>query len=188
MKGCVDGKLPPKRCYLSPAHPRPSIAMRSVIASFFLGLSLSACSLFEGDDAPEAPPLSQLHASAEVLTVGGKDLVLSTSLSRDFMPIAPPEGRALIAVFYISTSDSSAFPDGVTSDAAFVVNGDEVWATYYTGEDQEYHQRPYRIVEIARNGPKWGPNVKVDAVVRLRDSSGNTYLLRSPNQLIGSTS
>ncbi len=108
--------------------------MRATLVSvlFSLALSLSACSLFSGDDAPEAPPLSQLHASPEVVTIGGEDLVLSTSMWRDFMPMAPPDGRPLIAIFYISTADSSAFPEGVTSDAAFVVYGDEVWATYYT--------------------------------------------------------
>lgn len=166
--------------------------MRSAIASVLVGLvfslSLSACSLFGGDGAPEAPPLSELRASPEVLTVGGKDIVLTTSMWRDFMPVAPPDGRALIAIFYISTADSSAFPEGMTSDAAFVIYGDEVWATYYTGEHQEYDQRPYRIVEVARDGPKWGPNVHVDAVVRLRDSSGNTFLLRAADQVIGSTS
>lgn len=153
-----------------------------------LALILSACSLFEGDDAPEAPPLSQLRSAPEVVTASRGDLVLSTSIWRDLMPIAPPDGRPLIAIFYISTADSSVFPEGVTSDAAFVINGDEVWATYYTGEDQEYDQAPYLLVEVARDGPKWGPNVNVDAVVRLRDSSGNTYFLRAPNQLIGSTS
>jgi len=40
---------------------------------------------------------------------------------------------------------------------------------------------------VARNGPKWGPGVEVDVVVRLRDAAGHGVLLQAPGQLIGRT-
>jgi hypothetical protein len=37
---------------------------------------------------------------------------------------------------------------------------------------------------IVRDGPKWGPDVMVDVIVRLRDSAGTESLFRAPKQLI----
>jgi hypothetical protein len=37
------------------------------------------------------------------------------------------------------------------------------------------------------NGPKWGPNVTVDVIVRLRDSTGHAAHLRARGQTIGAT-
>ncbi len=40
---------------------------------------------------------------------------------------------------------------------------------------------------VARNGPKWGPDIKVDVVVRIVDRAGNEYLLKASNQKIERT-
>jgi len=44
--------------------------------------------------------------------------------------------------------------------------------------------RPFRIVKIARNGPKWGPGIYVSVIVRLKNKTKG-YLLRADEQLIG---
>ncbi len=163
----------------------PFVVRNSIL---FFAATLSACSIFGEDDTPDIPPLSELRAAPERVVIDGANLVLSTSMWRDFMPHAPPGGHPLIAIFYISTADSSMFPEGVASDAAFVVNAEQVWAAEYSRENPELDQSPYRIVMIARDGPKWGPNVEVDAIVRLQDSGGSAYLLAARGQHIGATS
>jgi hypothetical protein len=105
---------------------------------------------------------------------------------RDFMPISPPGGHPLIAVFWIYSVDSTALPTGLTADAAWVVNGDRVWDTFLERE-RVPQPKPYELERIARDGPKWGPHIEVDAVVRIRESDGTTHLLRAANQTIHRT-
>lgn len=149
---------------------------------------LPACALFGGDEGPGALPLSELRSAPDTLTLGDQQLVLRTAMWRDFQPISPPEGKPLIALFWIYAADSTALPAGLTADAAWVVNGEEVWDTYFTDEEPPPgEQRPYQLYEVAREGPTWGPQIEVDAVVRVRDGDGASYLLRAPAQRIGRT-
>ena len=43
------------------------------------------------------------------------------------------------------------------------------------------------LEKIARDGPKWGPGIQVDVVVRLLDKEELFYLLKAENQLIQRT-
>jgi hypothetical protein len=73
----------------------------------------------------------------------------------------------------------------VTADGAWVVFEDDVWATEVEEEFPRDVVAPsYEVV--ARGGPKWGPGVFVDVVVRLRHE-GREVLLRAPNQRIDRT-
>jgi hypothetical protein len=113
-------------------------------------------------------------------------MVLSTTLWRDFMPISPPDGKPLIAVAYITATDTARFPSTVSADAIWIINGQQVWASWLALEPFPPVQ-PNRIERVARNGPKWGPNIYVDVVVRLLDGQGNTALVRAPHQWISRT-
>lgn len=54
---------------------------------------------------------------------------------------------------------------------ACVLNREEVWRTVPREEQSRAATAPnYELV--ARDGPKWGPGVTVDVVVRLRDPNG----------------
>ncbi|NNF04951.1 MAG: hypothetical protein HKN17_10855, partial [Rhodothermales bacterium] len=153
-------------------------------------LWLAGCSLFDGrgGDRIDTPSLETLRAAPLSVTVDGTDLVLRTAMWRDFMPVSPPDGRGLIAIFYVATIDSSDIPARLTATAGFVVNGDDVWATEFTGETPAPSEnKPFQLVEFARNGPKFGPDIYVDAVVRLEDESGHEVLLRAADQFIGAT-
>ena len=104
---------------------------------------------------------------------------------RDFQPVAPRDGRPLVAIFWISTVDSTALPSEMTADAAWVVDGQKVWDTWFIDDEPPLSERqPYQLYEVARDGPKWGPDIAVDAVVRLRHAEAQTYLLRAPSQYI----
>jgi len=137
------------------------------------GLAI-ACSS-ERTNAPPAPPL---------VTVDGVSFRLDTFLWRDFMPISPPDGKPLVAVLRILTTDGSSIPASVAADSVWVYNGSEVWATAVV-EEQPRNNSYFEVV--AREGPKWGPGIEVDVVVRLRDGAGHRFLLQARRQLISRT-
>jgi hypothetical protein len=101
------------------------------------------------------------------------------------MPIAPPDGQPLIAVLKISTEDGSQVPAGIIADAIWVIHNAEVWSAAVEQRPRAETAPDYEVV--ARNGPKWGPNVAVDVVVQLVDSARRAFLLRAPSQPIGAT-
>jgi len=104
---------------------------------------------------------------------------------RDFMPVSPPDGKPLIAIFTVMTVDSTDLPFGLQADAAWVVCEGEIWSTWIDEEaPPPEDEDPFRLVRIARNGPKFGPDVLVTAVVRLTDGLSTVYLLRADNQYI----
>jgi hypothetical protein len=135
---------------------------------------------------PEPLPTPTLRAAPTVVTIAGKPLVLETFLWRDFMPISPPDGRPLIAVLRVKAADGTTVPSSVRADAVWVVFGSEVWAARTAEERSRDETAPF-YEAIARNGPKWGPGVTVDVVVRLRDNAGQSVLLRAPDQFVHRT-
>lgn len=161
-----------------------------ILPLLFLVIALGGCSLFENDEKekPEELPLSVLETAPQTITIDGVNLSLSTFMWRDFMPIAPADGRPLVAIFRIKTPDSTAVPQGLEAEAAWVVHGGEIWATYFADTDTPPSEiKPWQIYKVARDGPKLGPHVFVDAIVRLKDASGKSYLLRAPKQYISRT-
>ena len=130
--------------------------------------------------------LARVRAATDSVTAEGAALRLSTFLWRDFMPIAPPDGDSLRAVLRITTADSSAFPPALRADAAWVLNGRDVWATWVRETRQRLPGDP--TLEVgAEGGPKWGPGIEVDVVVRLRDAADRAWYLRARQQLIHRT-
>jgi hypothetical protein len=149
-----------------------------------LTLAVAGC----GGSSPTSPSdvtRSQLAAAPTRIVADGKTLTLTTSLWRDFMPISPPDGRPLAAVLTIAAEDGSPVPATVTADTSWVIHGSEVWTAAVEQRPRAETAPAYEV--IARNGPKWGPDVSVDVIVRLIDSSGRAFLLRAPAQPIGAT-
>jgi hypothetical protein len=127
------------------------------------------------------PPASELATAPTTVLVAGKSLTLQTSLWRDFMPISPPDGKPLGVVLRVRTEDASEVPSAVRADMVWVLNGGESWSSVPREERTRSETSPlYELV--ARDGPKWGPGITVDVVVRLRDGSGRAFLLRAPKQ------
>ena len=152
---------------------------RAAILSILTATLVAACTDVTGP--PRRPP-SELRGTPTSIVVAGKTLVLETFLWRNFAPIIPPEGPKLIAVLRVKTSDGSTVPSSVTADGAWVVFEDDVWATAVQEEfDRDLTAPNYEVV--ARNGPKWGPGVSVDVVIRLRHE-GRELRLRAADQPI----
>ena len=160
--------------------------MRSLSQLLMLGMFFAGCSVFGGDHVPRTISSSELRATPETVIVDGHELALRTYMWRDFMPISPPDGKPMTAIFWVFSADSSALPDGLTVDAAWVVKDDEIWDAALVDESSS-EEVPYQLERVARNGPKWGPGVEVEAVVRLREADGKTHLLRASGQDIERT-
>ena len=140
-----------------------------------------------GADGPTTPgSLSELATAPTRVSIGGKILMVETSLWRDFQPIAPPDGKPLIAVLHIKTEDGSGVSDAVRADMVWVLNGAQTWSAVPQEERERAETSPvYELV--AREGPKWGPGISVDVIVRLRSTDGRAFLLRAADQPIGAT-
>lgn len=154
--------------------------------------------------AKENSPVSinDLRKAPTEVVLDGRSLSLSTYLWRDFMPgIAPMiDGKPLIAVFKVATSDKKSFPSGVRIDRAWVLFGEQMWET---SEFREQSEGPINNKDsnekwincpdspvceaVARGGPKWGPGVFVDVVVQLTDRAGRHHLLQARKQYVNRT-
>jgi hypothetical protein len=102
------------------------------------------------------------------------------------MPISPPDGKPMIALVRVLEHNGKPIAPDLRLEYLWVVNGSKIWATIFSDEtlppapENELHG-------IARDGPKWGPQIQVDVVVGLRDGKGSLGLLRASDQWIGRT-
>ena len=124
---------------------------------------------------------SERVIAPRLVTIDGSPYRVEASLNRDFMPLAPPDGSPLTLGIRVFTVDSSVIPATLTADSAWVYKGSAVWRTAVV----EGHPRNTAYFDVgAGGGPKWGPGIEVDVVVRLRDAAGHGFLLQAPRQLI----
>jgi hypothetical protein len=144
-------------------------------------------------------PIKDLRKTPTEVVLDGRALTLSAYLWRDFMPstFPAPNGSPMMAVFKIATSDKKPPLSKVRIDRAWVLFGEQVW------EIPDLRRNVERITDnkdssekwiscpdssvcefTARNGPKWGPGVFVDVVVRLIDEEGRHHLLQARKQYV----
>jgi hypothetical protein len=136
---------------------------------------------------PVAEPVIEPFSAPLSVTIEGQRVVLVPYLYRDFQPIAPPDGRPLIAVLRVQSADGT--PLATTTfrvDAALVHEGSSVWIAS-VGEERLASPSPVYYEVVARDGPKWAPGTSVDVVVRIRERSGAIQHLRATGQLIQRT-
>jgi hypothetical protein len=132
-------------------------------------------------------PLDELLSAPEQIEIDGRKYVLETYLWRDFMPISPPGGTPLIALIRITATDSLALPPSIDATLLWVIKDQqEVWETRFSEQERPPYPK-YQLEKVARNGPKWGPGIQVDVVVKVVDGENDIYLLRASNQWIHRT-
>jgi hypothetical protein len=160
------------------------MATRSALLVALSILSLSCSSKTPTEPAvPSAA--AELRATPTSVVVHGVRLTLRTSLWRDFMPISPPDGKPLIVLARVEGADGSPVPAVIEATTISVVFSDSLWTAAAKEEQSRAAAAPAYEV-IARDGPKWGPGVHVDVVVRLTDGM-RAWLLRAANQPIRGT-
>ena len=119
----------------------------------------------------------RLRAASERVEIDGRAYTLAASLWRDFMPMAPPDGESLIAALKVSPAD--AMPSGdLAIDHVWVLNGEKQWSVAVGKPSGEGQLSASQLEQSVRNGPKWGPGITVDVVVRLKLGK-QTWLVRA---------
>lgn len=156
---------------------------RRSLLSPLLALALAACS--GRGDHPLGPAVPGDPAGiSERVEVEGVPLILETYLWRDFMPIAPPDGQPLVAILRVRAADGSPLPAGLAIPSASVYYQGWQWAS---APQESPATGPSLLEAVARGGPKWGPGVTVDVVVRLARGGSPPVSLRASNQFIHRT-
>ena len=153
-----------------------------------LALTLASACASDGALGPPSlvPPTAELHNAPQQTRLAGVTLQLETYLWRDYQPIAPPDGEPLIAVLRVERVDGASIPAALQADSAWIINGDLAWATAVR-EDRPRGTDPLFVEVVARDGPKWGPGIAVDVVIRLHDGAGHQVLLQARAQWINRT-
>jgi hypothetical protein len=152
--------------------------------------AVGLCLLVSNCQGPFTPsvPWKELLAAPLQIEIDGRQYALETFLWRDFMPPSEPNGSPLAAVVNITAIDGLPFPAEIGSNRLWVVNGEEVWETGFSGENRPRDAaHPHQLEKYASGGPKWDTGIQVEVVVRVTTLSGKTYLLRATKQIIGRT-
>ena len=132
---------------------------------------------------PSTVSLQDLQAAPEEIEIDDTEYTLETDLWRDFMPISPPDGKPLVAVIKVEAPGETAIRSKIDATRLWVVKGKEIWETELANE--EGSTIGDTLKKIGRDGPKWGPGISVDVVVKIIDlKSGTDYLLKASNQYI----
>jgi hypothetical protein len=111
-----------------------------------------------------------------------REYQLEAHLGRDFMPPTPPDGRPLVASIRVIEQHGKPIPSGYQLTDLWVINEDQVWVTTLSDEGQPHEQ--HEILGIARDGPKWGPDIFVDVIVAMDKGDGDSELLRAVDERI----
>ena len=132
------------------------------------------------------PAFADLRTAPEVASLDGAAVRLEAFAWRDFQPISPSDGKPLIVVVRIKRVDGKVVPSTLKADALWVVNGELAWAASVREEQPRGSDSSF-FEAVARNGPRWGPGVAVDVVVRLHGVSGQRALVQVRGQVIQRT-
>ncbi len=124
--------------------------------------------------------------SSDVITINNQQFELEAYLWRDFMPVSPVDGQPLISINWLTTVDQSPIPSNIRMIQQYVVYGNLVWQADYCCEPT--YPENYKMERVSRNGPKWGPRIKVQVVALIKNTDTNrTYLIRTNEVLIART-
>ncbi len=152
-----------------------------IIFAVILCILISGCKLFESS----GPSIQDLLAAPEQIEIDGREYILETYLWRDFMPVSPPDGQPLIALIWVTAIDSLPFPSSIDANRLYIVNDELLWETEFSDEERPQNpNREHQLEKVARFGPKWGPQIQVEVIVRVVDEEDSTYLLRASDQWI----
>lgn len=170
----------------------PNLVIALIAAAFSAELSLLMSQTKE--NLSVASPKDLRNSPTEVV-IDNRTLSLSAFPWRDFMPGGwGQDGSPLMVALNLSSGDKKPLPSGIRLDRAWVLFGEQSWEIFdlrgqtagrNADKDSWIDCSNVPVCETtARDGPKWGPGVFVDIVVRLTDSKGNHHLLQAPNQKV----
>lgn len=140
-------------------------------------------------------PLKDLRNTPTMITIDNRSFHLSTYPWRDFMPsILSGDGSPLMVAVKITSDDKQPLPSGLRIHRVWVLYGEQSWEVSdlrsgKPGQDLDKDSwMPCAVTPVCeatvRGGPRWGPGVYVDVVVRFTDSDGKEHFLQAPNQYV----
>ncbi|MFX1594421.1 MAG: hypothetical protein ACFFB6_09120 [Promethearchaeota archaeon] len=124
---------------------------------------------------------SGIYTASEEVYIENVTFTLETYMWRDFMPISPPDGKPLIVIAKVHAVDVVEFPLTISIERIWIINGTEISSTLGTNE---YRINGSTYEMVFRDGPKWGPGIVIDVVVKLKSVDFNFYYLLALNQPI----
>lgn len=124
---------------------------------------------------------SGIYSASEEVNINGIGYTLETYMWRDFMPISPPNGKPLIVIIQIYAVGEEKFPTSIKIERLWLINGSIIISTIST---DEYSINGNCLEMVFRDGPKWGPGIYIDVVVKLIEINFNRYYLKAVNQYI----
>lgn len=146
--------------------------------------TLFACEK-EEDDQPSIKDnqIAALLSSPEMLNLNNYLLKIESDIWRNFMPPIDSNGSALMAQVVLSERNQRTLNNSVQLEKVYLINQNELWSKTFDSSDSS---SPYQVSGMVRNGPTWGPNIKVDLVCEF-SFGGQTYRLLAKDQDIYAT-
>tara|TARA_R110002050_G_scaffold69210_2_gene149767 strand:+ start:21785 stop:22273 length:489 start_codon:yes stop_codon:yes gene_type:complete len=161
--------------------------MQSLKSYFVLSLlisSLFACEKKEeSQPSIEANKIAALLASPEMINLNNYLLKIESDIWRNFMPPIDSNGSALMAQVVLSERNQRTLNNSVQLRKVYLIKQDELWSKSFDSSDSS---SPYQVSGMVRNGPTWGPNIKVDLVCEFT-FAGEVYRLLAKDQEIYAT-
>lgn len=161
--------------------------MQSIKNYFVFALLIST--LFGCEKKEESQPslqanqIAALLASPEMLNLNNYLLKIESDIWRNFMPPIDSNGSALMAQVVLSERNQRTLNNSVQLEKVYLINQNELWSKTFDSSDSS---SPYQVSGMVRNGPIWGPNIKVDLVCEF-SFGGQNYRLLAKDQDIYAT-
>jgi hypothetical protein len=132
--------------------------------------------------------IQKLQSAPDTVTINDRPYVLDVYLWRDFMPVTPPEGKPLQASVKIVPVDTGYVEPNLDANEIWIIHGEKAWAHSLENVGKPGNLQKRKILEkAAHDGPKWEPGIKTTVIVRITDTEGNAYLLKSDGVMIHRT-
>lgn len=129
--------------------------------------------------------MDDLLSAPEQIKINGREYVLQTELSRNFMPWAtPPGGGPLIGAITVIALDSLPIPSKQDATHIWIINGDDLWDSGLINRSIPYGYEYEMKKRIEDPGPKWDTGIYVDVVVEVLGDDGTAYLLMADSQVV----
>ena len=124
-----------------------------------------------------------IYSAMEEVDVNGIIYSLEPYMWRDFMPSSPPDGKPLIVFVRIHALGVDIFPSRTKIGRLWLIDGLNVISALPT---EEFSVNGNVLEMVFRNGPKWGPGITVDVIVKLNDNNF-PFCVKAVNQTIQRT-
>jgi len=158
-------------CYTDVSYTINGILQNEVNVIFINGVQVYCY-----NDEIDEEQISRIKEKAvDTLVIGSNSFKLDAYLWRDFMPISPADGKPMISINWLVSTDLAKIPENISMVKQYVFYEDKIWVADYENEAPAPSLPEYKLERISRNGPKWGPNIYVDVISKIYDSKTNKY-------------